>query len=84
MALWRLILSLSDDPWVTEHSPISPEKLHALGYLTYIWNWCEIWIGSIFHVVLGGEPAVAQAVSHDMGDLELFAKIKDVAKIQKN
>ena len=35
-----------------------------------------------FSVILGVEPKVAHAVIHDMGDIELFAKIKDVAKIK--
>jgi hypothetical protein len=78
-----LILSLSDDPWITEHSPIDAEKLHALGYLTFVWNACESWSHFVFAAVAGVKADVALAMSHDMGDQALFEKMKALAKARK-
>ena len=30
-----------DDPWVVEHQPLEPAKLHAIGAAVAYWNECE-------------------------------------------
>lgn len=43
-----------DDPWIKEHSPIAPEKLHALGVVNFRWNAADIGLKTL-HVVLTGK-----------------------------
>jgi hypothetical protein len=76
-------LPLSDDPWIQKHSLISPEKLHALGYLTFAWNSCESWSVNVFSTVLDVPEALARCIAHDLGDITLWTKIVDVAHAKK-
>jgi hypothetical protein len=72
-----------DDPWVRENSPLSPEKLHALGVITVTWNACQYHLFTILHVVLGGHESEARASSHDMGDISIIEKAAELARAKK-
>lgn len=36
------------DRWIEAHSPIEPERLHALGYMNVRWNSCELAFKAIY------------------------------------
>jgi hypothetical protein len=75
-------MALSDDPWIAENSTIDPERLHALGMITLWWNHCERNLFHIFHVVFNLRPKVAWVIAHDIGDMSLCEKIKEMLKIK--
>lgn len=62
------------DPWIASHSPISPEKMHAIGCLVFYWNLCEFDAKHFFWLALGGTNQAATIVSHDMGDRTIWEK----------
>jgi hypothetical protein len=75
-------MALSDDPWIAANSVIDPERLHALGMITLWWNHCERNLFHIFHLVFGLRPRVAWIIAHDMGDISMCEKIKEMLKIR--
>lgn len=48
-----LRLGMEEDPWIRDHSPVSPAILHALGYLNWRWNIAEIGLQAMFSTVTG-------------------------------
>ena len=75
--------SLDADEWIRAHSPMDPRKLHAMGCLNVEWSTCEYWAHATFGTVLGSKTNVAYAISHDMGDISLWNRIRDVAETRK-
>lgn len=75
--------SLLDDPWIEDHSTLSPAQLHALGALTFSWNACEAWIYDTFGEALGVSPAIARIVSHDLGDITILTKTVELARARE-
>jgi hypothetical protein len=69
-------LSLDKDPWIRRNSPISAEKLHALGNITFCWNNCEYWTGTIFSIVADLDQSIGRIITHDLGDVSIWQKIK--------
>jgi hypothetical protein len=74
-------MALSDDPWIKRHSMIDPERLHALGIITQQWNHCERNLWLIFSVVFSLHRRVAWIIGHDIGDISLCEKIKEMIKV---
>jgi hypothetical protein len=75
-------MPLSDDPWILEHSVIDPERLHALGMITLFWNQCERNLWHLFCLVFDFHPRVGWIIAHDMGDVAICERIKEMLKIQ--
>lgn len=76
-------MALSDDPWIARHSMIDPERLHALGIITLQWNHSERNLWLIFSLVFSLHRRVAWILAHDMGDISLCEKIKEMLKIMQ-
>src|ERR1700677_4623263 len=76
-------MALSDDPWIARHSIIDPERLHALGIITLQWNHCERNLWLIFSVVFSLNRRVAWIIGHDIGDISLCEKIREMIKAVK-
>jgi hypothetical protein len=75
-------MTLSDDPWIAEHSIIDPERLHALGMITLWWNHCERNLFFLFCIVMGCSPRVGWILAHDLGDISISTKIKEMLKLR--
>lgn len=69
---------LTDDAWVISHSPIEAEKLHALGFITLAWNGAEIALFFLFAGATGLNGRLAWALTHEMGDVSMCNRIKDI------
>jgi hypothetical protein len=39
---------LANDGWLEEHSPVEPALLHAIGYIVYRWNDCELYARALY------------------------------------
>jgi hypothetical protein len=76
-------MPLSDDPWIAKNSIIDPERMHALGMISLTWNHCERNLFFIFCVVFKLTQQVGWIVAHDMGDVAMCDKIKEMLKILK-
>ncbi|MEI7573289.1 MAG: hypothetical protein WCJ52_09225 [Phenylobacterium sp.] len=76
-------MSLDNDPWIELHSPISAEKLHALGNITFCWNGCEYWTGAIFSIVADLDQSIGRVITHDLGDVSIWQKIKLISLDKK-
>ncbi len=75
-------MALSDDPWIAEHSYIDPERLHALGMITLWWNHCERNLFFLFCFVMQCTPRVGWILAHDLGDISISTKIKEMLKLR--
>jgi hypothetical protein len=75
-------MPLSDDPWIAENSIIDPERLHALGVITLFWNHCERMLFLIFCVVFQFTPRFGWIIAHDMGDISLSDRIREILKVR--
>lgn len=76
--------SLSRDTWVATHSPISPERLHALGYITFVWNSAEHNLFSLFAAVMKLPEREAWVLCHDLGDISIGLRIRELLKFRSN
>jgi hypothetical protein len=70
---------LSRDPWIRTNSEIEPQKLHALGVITFRWNLSENKLFDIFGSLLKCSIDDAHALAHDLGDIALIRRIKALA-----
>jgi hypothetical protein len=75
--------ALAKDQWIRDHSPLDPAKIHALGCVTIAWNSCETNLYFLFTVVVRADPKVAWILCHDMGDLAISARIKEIIKLER-
>ncbi|MER9683497.1 hypothetical protein NKJ23_30075 [Mesorhizobium sp. M0184] len=67
---------MKSDPWIAENSPLSPERLHAIGLITFRWNQCEFWLFLLFCKVSGIDQKDAWALVYDLGDIAICSRIK--------
>jgi hypothetical protein len=74
-------MPLSDDPWIAKNSIIDPERLHALGMITLWWNHCERNLFFLFCYVMGCSPRVGWILAHDLGDISISTKIREMLKL---
>jgi hypothetical protein len=76
-------MALSIDRWISTHSPIEPERLHALGVVTLYWNECEYELFLIFGEVLALPLPQLWALAHDLGDIAISTRIMALARAKK-
>lgn len=69
------------DPWILEHSPIAPSKLHALGAITLFWNQCEMGLFLIFAGATKIDSNVSFALTHEMGDVTVCNRIREILEL---
>jgi hypothetical protein len=68
-------MSQLDDEWIRKFSPIEPEKLHALGVITFMWNACEYKLFELFSLAFGLSQQAAWLLVHDLGDVAISDRI---------
>jgi hypothetical protein len=68
------------DEWIATHTYLAPEKLHALGVITVLWNACETHLLVLFMMVAQLQPHTAWIIAHDLGDASLSERIRELAK----
>lgn len=61
-------------------SALPAEKLHALGYITFAWNACEYWTGAIFSIVSGIDQSIGRIITHDLGDVGIWKKVREISE----
>jgi hypothetical protein len=69
---------MKDDPWIKSHSDIEPERLHAIGVVTYAWNSCQALLFIFFATLTGLPGRVTRAIIHEMSDAALIARLRDI------
>ena len=65
-----------DDPWIKANSPLSPERLHAIGLISLRWNECEFWHFQLFRTISKLPQQEAWALVFDLGDESISIRIK--------
>jgi hypothetical protein len=74
-------MPLSDDPWIAQNSYIDPERLHALGVITLWWNHCERNLFFLFCRVFNLRLRVGWIIAHDLGDISVSNKMREMMKL---
>jgi hypothetical protein len=69
-------MMLTDDPWIAANSPIEPEKLHAIGVITYKWNTCEIGIRILLDCISNRNIDVTWTETHDIRSSQLMKRVE--------
>jgi|HubBroStandDraft_3_1064219.scaffolds.fasta_scaffold133589_1 hypothetical protein len=69
-------MTLSADPWIAKNSPLSPERLHAIGVVNVRWNDCEFWLLLLLCSVSKIPRREIWAMAHDLGDIAMCKKIR--------
>jgi hypothetical protein len=86
LKLHRELIANSDrrvwDTWLGLHSPISAKKLHALGYMTYMWNACEHQLFTLFCVVMDISEKDGWALAYDLGNIAIMTRIKVISSVR--
>jgi hypothetical protein len=75
-------MSLSDDPRIAANSIIDPERHHALGVITVFWNHCERMLFLIFCTIFKFSPRFGWIIAHDMGDISLSVRVRELLKVR--
>jgi hypothetical protein len=70
---------LSRDPWIKTNSDIEPQKLHALGVITFRWNFSENKLFDMFQALLKLPIEEAHALADGLKNEELVRRIKTLA-----
>ena len=74
-------IAFTDDPWIAQRNPIEAEKLHALGYITFVWNMCEFHLFNLLCLVFGLPPRLAWILVHEMGDVSMSDRIQSFLEL---
>ena len=77
-------MPLSDDPWIAANSPIPPESLHALGYIHFRWNACEMAALSLYHLFTGSRFVETWEIAQDKRFSDMAGEIKKAVSASKN
>jgi hypothetical protein len=78
-ARWKEFPSLFNDAWIKTNSEIEPQRLHALGVISFRWNTCEQLLFALFTILLDLPKREAQILAHGLGSLDLINRIKVLA-----
>ena len=65
-------MPLTDDPWIAEHSAPEPEKLHAIGYITMLWNSCEYNVWALLTWIVQLSVSISYALLHSISDVTMM------------
>jgi hypothetical protein len=71
-----VMTDLSSDAWIGSNSEIQPERLHAIGVVSYQWNHCEFWLFQLFCGVAELTERKAWALVYDLGDIAIATRKK--------
>ena len=67
---------MNDDIWIAQRSLIEPEKLHALGVVTFFWNSAEIGLFNLFEAVANLPAKQARILIYDLQVPAIIDRIK--------
>jgi hypothetical protein len=67
--------SLTSDAWISSNSEIQPERLHAIGVVSFQRNHCEFWLFQLFCGVAELTQQKAWALVYDLGDVAISTRI---------
>jgi hypothetical protein len=70
-----------DDPWIAKQG-FDPKVLHALGAVNVAWNACEHGLIPLFCVATNTSLEAAQLMMHDLGDVTICNKIRDLLPLR--
>jgi hypothetical protein len=68
-------MDLTADAWISSNSEIDPERIHAIGVITYQWNHCEFWLFHLFCGIADLAKEKAWALVWDLGDVSIATRI---------
>jgi type II secretory pathway component GspD/PulD (secretin) len=74
--------ALSRDAWIAVNSESEPQRLHALGVITFRWNTSEQLMFSLFAELLNASRSEAEILTHELGNIALVRRIGDLASIR--
>jgi hypothetical protein len=66
---------LTADAWISSNSEIAPERLHAIGVVSFQWNHCEFWLFQLFCGIAELSDKKAWALVYDLGDVAISTRI---------
>jgi hypothetical protein len=66
---------LGSDAWISSNSEIAPERLHAIGVVSFQWNHCEFWLFQLFCGIADLSDQKAWALVYDLGDNAISTRI---------
>jgi hypothetical protein len=72
--------TFKDDAWIVRNSIIAPEKLHALGVMTFRWNVAEASLKVLLINIAQVEFAVIWAIIHNLGNESISESITELLK----
>ena len=78
-AQWKQLPSLSHDAWIKANSEIEPQRLHALGVISFRWNMSEQLLFWLFSELLNLPNREALILGHKLGPIDLSVRIKLLA-----
>jgi hypothetical protein len=76
---WREYKFRSDDAWIKTNSEIEPQRLHALGVVSFRWNMSEQLLLAVFTELLNLPKREAQILAHGLGPLDFANRINVLA-----
>jgi hypothetical protein len=71
--------ALSHDPWIMANSEIDPQRLHALGAISFRWNMSEQILFGLFWQLLNCPEREARILGHELGPIALMTRIRVLA-----
>jgi len=77
---WRAYAFRSDDAWIKANSEIEPQRLHALGVISFRWNMSEQLLFALFRELLNLPDREARILGHELGDKDLTDRVKVLAE----
>jgi hypothetical protein len=72
--------AFKDDAWIARNSMISPEKLHALGVITFRWNVAEASLKVLLINIAQVDFAAIWAIIHNLGNEAISESITELLK----
>jgi hypothetical protein len=72
--------AFKDDTWIVRNSTVAPEKLHALGVMTFRWNVAEASLKVLLINIAKVDFAVIWAIIHNLGNESISESIAELLK----
>jgi hypothetical protein len=71
--------ALSRDPWIMANSEIDPQRLHALGVISFRWNMSEQLLFALFGQLLNCPEREVLILGHELGHIALMIRVRVLA-----
>lgn len=76
---WKDYGLLPNDAWIKANSEIEPQRLHALGVISFRWNMSEQLLFFLFKELLNLPDREVLILAHRLGPIDLSDRIKVLA-----